>query len=381
MRSVHPAIIIGSYGWDADRLPRDEFQLRISELNRLMDERGWKAMLIHGDARDHGLLAYFTNFIPRLRWAMALVPRHGEPRLLISMSSRDMPAMKPMTWIADVRTGWDWAGGFDQWLAGLADEGDVGLGTIGFDVISADLFRAVERSLGNRFHLDDATPLLPRERRLRPRELSLTRDAALAVEGAAAAILRTWRAGGGNEAAALAGEREARAKAAQDVRTLTSLDRGLSVSPFQGRLAERVDPLLAYVAVQDSGFWGELFVSASVRPNPLRERAEAGLAAALAAMVPGALARDIFARATGAMAPYPLHPVLSASIGRRIGVSLDEGGVLQSASDARLEPGSVYALHVGGIDPAQGGAIVSAMVALTPRGAEILCRSPSDQSG
>ena len=105
MRTVQPAIVIGSYNWDEDRLPRDEFELRGAELNRLMDAQGWKAMLIHGDAREHGALAYYSNFIPRLRWAMALVPRRGEPRLLVSMSARDMPAMKLMTWIADVRTG------------------------------------------------------------------------------------------------------------------------------------------------------------------------------------------------------------------------------------------------------------------------------------
>jgi Xaa-Pro aminopeptidase len=381
MRTVHPAIMIGSYAWDADRLPRDEFDLRIAELNRLMDRRGWKAMLLHGDARDHGLLAYYTNFIPRLRWAMALLPRHGEPRLLVSMSSRDMPAMKPMTWIADVRTGWDWAAGFDQWLPGLAGDGDVRLGTIGFDVISADLFAAVERSLGNRFHLDDASPLLPRERPLRPRELSLTRDAALAVEGAAAAIAAAWREGCGNEAAALAGERAARATGAQDVRTLASLDGGSSLVPFQGLLSQRVDPLVAYVAVKEGGFWAELFVTACLRPSPLAARAQAGLAAALAAMATGAVARDIFARASAALAPHALHPVLSGSVGRRIGFALDEGGALEAASEARVAPGSLYALHVGVVEPGQGGAIVSAMVAITARGVAVLARSPASQSG
>src|ERR1700722_2977169 len=126
MRTVQPAIMIGSYGWDQDRLPRDEFDLRAAELNRLMDQNGWSAMLIHGDAEEHRLLAYYTNFVPRLRWAMALVPRRGEPRLLISMSARDMPGMKLSTWIADVHTGWDWPGGFDAWLAGLADEAKLG---------------------------------------------------------------------------------------------------------------------------------------------------------------------------------------------------------------------------------------------------------------
>jgi Xaa-Pro aminopeptidase len=381
MRTVHPAIVIGSYAWDEDRLPRDEFQLRRAELDRLMDEHGWKAMLIHGDARDHGALAYYTNFIPRLRWAMALVPRHGEPRLLVSMSARDMPAMKLMTWIADVRTGWDWAGGFDTWLASLAPEGAAQLGMIGFDVISADLFCSVERSLGNRLHLADAAPFLPRERPLRPRELSLARDAATMVQGAAAAMMRAWREGGGNEAAALAGERAARAMAAQDVRTLASLDGGRTLAPFAGRFAARAEPLVTYIAVKSAGFWAELFVTACARPSALAARAETALDAAVASMAPGAEARSVFARARDRLAPCDLHPVLSARIGRRIGLSLDEGGAIDESCEGRIEPGSVYALHVGTADPAAGGAIASAMVAITTGGAELLCRSREVQSG
>ena len=50
MRTVHPSIIIGSYTWDQDRLPRDEFQIRTKALHDVMDANGWKAVLIYGDA-------------------------------------------------------------------------------------------------------------------------------------------------------------------------------------------------------------------------------------------------------------------------------------------------------------------------------------------
>ena len=83
--------MIGAYAFDQDRVPRDEFQIRMAALNDVMDRSGRKAMLIYGDAREHSALAYFTNFIPRHRWALALLPRHGDARLLISMSSRASP--------------------------------------------------------------------------------------------------------------------------------------------------------------------------------------------------------------------------------------------------------------------------------------------------
>ena len=90
MRTVQPSIVIGSYSWDQDRLPRDEFQIRMDALSRAMDANGWQAVLIYGDAAEHAALAYFTNFTPRLRWGMALLPRQGEPRLIAAMSPRDI---------------------------------------------------------------------------------------------------------------------------------------------------------------------------------------------------------------------------------------------------------------------------------------------------
>lgn len=373
MRTMQPAIMIGAYGWDQDRLPRDEFDLRVAELHRLMDDQGWAAMLIHGDACEHRMLATYTNFIPRLRWAMALVPRRGEPRLLASISARDVPAMKRMTWIADLRSGWDWAIGFDGWLAGLAKDDAAALGTLGFDHITATLHGAVERSLGNRLRLDDAAPFLPRDRPLRPRELSLARDAGALAAEAADAMRRAWRGGAGAEAAALVGERAARAKGAQDVRTLASHDGGLSLVPFQGLLDARGDRLVAYVAVKLQGFWAEMFVTEMVRPSALLRRAEAALAAALAAAAPGAAHRRVHELAMAPLEGCALHPVLQARVGRRIGLSLDEGAELAAASDGRMEAGSVYALHVGSVDGREGGALVSAMVAISASGATLLC--------
>ena len=75
-------------------------------------------------------LAYVSNFIPRMRWGMALVPRTGEARLLCSMGTRDLPAMRTMTWIADVQSGWgpEWPKAFDPWIERLKAEQPVRLG-------------------------------------------------------------------------------------------------------------------------------------------------------------------------------------------------------------------------------------------------------------
>jgi Xaa-Pro aminopeptidase len=375
MRTLHPSIMIGSYGWEQDRIPRDEFQIRMDALHGVMDEKKLAAILVYGDAREHAELAWFSNFIPRLRWAMALLPRKGEPRLLTSMSPRDVPAMRQMTWIADVTSGWNWESAFDPWLAKLGTGAPAEIGTVGFDLMRPALMQALKRSLGNRFRLDDVDQGVAAVRSTRPRELSLVREACKVVEAGAAAMRKAWREGLGNEAAALEGERTARALAAQDVRTLASLDGGRTLVPFSGAFDARSEPFLSYIAVKHMGYWAELFVSEADQTNEIARCSREGLAAALQSAGPGAAASELYARTVKPLGARPLHPALGASIGRRIGLSSNEGNELRQDGRGLLTAGEVYALHVGTHDPEIGGVIASAMIAVTSRGGEVLVRS------
>jgi Xaa-Pro aminopeptidase len=384
MRTVHPCTMIGAYGFEQERVPRDEFQIRMRALHTIMDAKGAKAMLVYGDAREHSDLAYFTNFIPRHRWALALLPREGDARLLVSMSSRDMPAQRLMTWIPDVLSAWSWESVFDPWLAGLAGDAAADIGTVRFDLMRPPLMASIEKSLGNRYRLVAADAEV-RARATRPRELSLIREACAVVRAGADAFLQAWRDGKGSEAAALAGERRARALAAQDVRTLVSFDGGRTLAPFCGAFAPKAPPLLGYIAVKHKGYWAATFVGADA-PSDLDQRAQAALAAALQSAAAGVAAADLFARTTQALGAEALgaralgasalHPVLGGSIGHRIGISDNEGGALRPDARHVLAAGDVYALHVGASDPQAGGAVASAIVAITPDGCEVLVRSP-----
>ena len=71
MQTMQPSVTLGSYTWAQDRLPVDEFTLRLEELRAAMAQHGWQAVLVYGDVREHAALAYLSNFIPRVRWGMA----------------------------------------------------------------------------------------------------------------------------------------------------------------------------------------------------------------------------------------------------------------------------------------------------------------------
>jgi len=377
MQTMQPSIMLGSYVWAQDRLPIDEFQLRTDDIRQHMSRNGWKGLLVYGDAREHAALAYFSNFIPRMRWGMALFAQDGEPRLLCSMSTRDVPAMRSMTWIADVRSGWEWDKAFDPWFDRFDGE-TVPLGTIGFDRMALALSQSVRRSLGERFTLLRADDLLkiPRSAK-RPRELSMMRRSCEVLDAAANAFVASWRRNQAPETAALDAERTARAMAAQDVRTLVSLDGGRTLLPFQGKFEAVAKPLVGYIAVKVAGYWADMFIAAGMPTVPVACQAEAALDALVAAVRPGVAAADLYQRAIATLRPYKLHPVLGGSVGHGIGLSLHEGPEFGEGCPVSLEEDGIYCLQVGLADPPPSYILISAIIRTTAKGAEVLARSPS----
>jgi Xaa-Pro aminopeptidase len=342
-----------------------------------MSRKGWKGLLIYGDAREHAALAYLTNFIPRMRWAIALMAGDGDLRLLCSMSTRDIPAMRSMTWIADVRSGWEWDEAFDPWFAQFDGEAAV-LGTVGFDRMAFALSQSVRDRLGGRFHqerADDVLKIPPSAKR--PRELSMMRRSCEVLETAASAFVESWRQCRAPETAALNAERAARRMAAQDVRTLVSHDGGRTLVPFRGRFDAGALPLAGYIAVKVQGYWADMFVAAGMPAPQVTQRAEAALDTLVAATRPGVVASDARQRAIEALGRFKLHPVLCGSVGHGIGLSLHEGPEFDEGCRIILEEDGIYALQVGLADPSSGYALKSAIVRNTARGAEVLARSPS----
>ena len=372
MHTTHPCIMLGSYVWDSDTLPDDEFDIRMMHLREAMARNGWAATLVYGDAREHQALAFLTNFIPRMRWAVAIIPAKGEPRLLISVTARDMPAMRTMTWVKDVYSGWEW-----KWFDGFFKKLPHGtLATIGFDLITPLLYGQVEKSIAGKFTLVEADHVMAEARATqRPRETVMIRIAAASAQAARADFLRAWRDGKDIESAALAGERAARDLAAQDVRTLVSRDGGRTLEPYRARFHDKPASLLGYVGVKYQGYWAESFVSAAPTKRAVAARSRAALDAVLAQFKPGVNADALWSAARLALGPLALHPVLSNSLGHRIGLSANEGCEIRPGG-GEVVSDVAYALRVGSYDANEGGAIASAIVRLHGDGRlEILIRS------
>ena len=128
----HSVLKRGCSTWDQAAVPQAEFQARLDAVRREMVRRDLDALVIYGDNYSFADLCYLTNYFPKVRGGIAIVPRDGAISMLLNIGSRDVPFAKTLTWVDDVRAsnlvGSDGAKmikekGFEKARIGLADSG------------------------------------------------------------------------------------------------------------------------------------------------------------------------------------------------------------------------------------------------------------------
>jgi Xaa-Pro aminopeptidase len=128
----HSVLKRGCSTWDPEQVPQTEFQTRLDDVREQMARRNLDALVIYGDNYSFADLCYLTNYFPKVRGGIAIVPRNGAISLLLNIGSRDVPFAKTLTWVEDVRAsnqlGSDGAKllkekGFEKANIGLSDSG------------------------------------------------------------------------------------------------------------------------------------------------------------------------------------------------------------------------------------------------------------------
>jgi Xaa-Pro aminopeptidase len=367
MQTMHPTLLIGPSDWDPRQIPCEDYDLRRAALWRDHESAG--GAIIYGDSKNHAALAYFTHFTPKLEAAMALIPRRGEPQMLIGGGVNMLPAAKPLTFITDLAPLRSAAKSAADWARGL--EAGTNLVLIGGEAMPNDLRHALDRALGDgvRVKSGDAS-LETHMRRKSPHELRMLREACAILDVTAAELCRAARSGAGVSDCIVKAEYAALRRGAQDVRSLFSLDGGRTLRPFTVPIAQSHDPLQVYLAVRHNGYWADGFVR--VANDELQRKTETvlhNMVAEIKAELPCRRLAQIADAGRGMLRP---HPLADGTFGSSIGLSLDEPPFLARDDDTMLEQDAVYSLHAGLIDDSGTGAIVSSMVAVTAQGAEIL---------
>ena len=363
MFTMHPTLLVGPADWDPARMPKDEFLGRIAALWRACDPEIGGA-IVYGDARHHAELAYLTHFTPKLEPAIALIGRAGAPRLLVGGGVNMLAAARPLTWIEELLPLRDAGAAVARWRSELGRET---FALINGDAMPFGLRQNLAKALGSS---SDMTQTVAADmRRKSARELVLTREACATLDATVAAMRTAQRAARGMTDVVLAGERVAQRRGAQDVRSLFGQDGTLA--PFWVPVAAPADPLQVYVALRHGGYWAEGFAVLATSAQPAAAQARAVLDEAIGLARPGTPHRELARRVAAKIGAERRHPVTRETFGGSIGLALPQPGCLTETSDGRFAAGETYTVRVGLTDSG-GAAIVSAMVAITDSGHDVL---------
>jgi len=368
MYTMHPTLLIGPADWDPALMPKEEFLGRIAALRGACDP-AIAGAIVYGDPRSHAELAYLTHLTPKLEACMALIPRHGAPRLLIGGGANMIGAAKPLTWVETLAPLREAGATIARWR----DELQAGaLALVNGDAIPLRLRQGIETAIGAP-PADATSVVIEAMRRKSPRELALVLEACAGLDAAFSAMREAQRAGKSVSETVLAGEAAAWRRGAQDVRSLFGRDARLT--PFVMRDDAPADPLQVYVAVRRAGYWAEGFALLSQSPQPLAAAAQAMLAEAIVRIGPGTSWRDVARSLAQSIGEHRAHAVTRGDFGHRIGLALQEPGSLNEASTEAFAAGEVYTVRAG-LRDGDAWAVVSAMIAMSDSGREVLWRGP-----
>jgi Xaa-Pro aminopeptidase len=251
----HSVLKRGCSTWDPEQVPQAEFQARLDAVRREMTQRNLAALVIYGDNYSFADLCYLTNYFPKVRGGIAVVPRDGAISLLLNIGSRDVPFAKTLTWVEDVRAsnqiGGDGAKllkekGFEKASVGLADSGK------GFPLPQLEEMKGALPQVSWQA-CDEMVP--PRRRVKSPRELEAMRQAGRVLRGiweGAGAFIKPGR----KEYEIVADiDRLARDQGAEDIRILCG-ERRLNPPSFK-QSAHLGNHWAVYLAVQHERYWVE----------------------------------------------------------------------------------------------------------------------------
>jgi len=236
-------------------MPEEEFQARLAAVRREMARQDLDALVIYGDNYSFADMCYLTNYFPKVRGGLAVVPRDGAISLLLNIGSRDVPFAKTLTWVEDVRAsnrvGDDGAKllkekGFEQATIGFADSGK------GFPLPELEEMKS---ALPQARWQDCHSMISPMRFLKTAPELAAMREAGRVLreicDGAAAFVTQ-----GRKEYEIIADiDRLARDKSVEDIRILAG-EKRLQPPSFK-QSAEVGADWAVYLAVQHERYWAE----------------------------------------------------------------------------------------------------------------------------
>ena len=277
----HSVLKRGCSTWDPQQLPAQVFQDRLRAVRERMTERNLDALVIYGDNFSFADLCYLTNYFPKVRGGIAVVPREGAVSVLLNIGSRDVPFAKTLTWVDDVRAsnqvGSDGAKllkekGLEKAKIGLADSGQ------GFPLPQLEEMKSALPQVS----WQDCDAMLQPLRLVKgSEELAAMRAAGRVLREICDGAGRFIKAGRKEYEIVADIDRLARDNGAEDIRILAG-EKRLNPPSFK-QAATLGDHWAVYLAVQHERYWAEagrtFILSGNVKTENAYRKAQETVAA------------------------------------------------------------------------------------------------------
>lgn len=251
----HSVLKRGCSTWDPKQVPQVEFESRLDAARKAMALRDLDALVIYGDNYSFADLCYLTNYFPKVRGGIAVVPLNGALSLLLNIGSRDVPFAKTLTWVDDVRAsnqvGADGAKllqekGFAKARMGLVDSGQ------GFPLPQLEEMKSALPDVQWTNH-DEL--LQPMRLQKSARELNAMREAGRVLNEICRGAQQVVKPGRKEYEIVADIDRLARDQGAEDIRILTG-EKRLQPPSFK-QSADLGTHWAVYLAVQHERYWVE----------------------------------------------------------------------------------------------------------------------------
>ena len=251
----HSVLKRGCSTWNPNEVPRAEFESRLAAARKAMAERGLDALVIYGDNYSFADLCYLTNYFPKVRGGIAVVPRDGALSLLLNIGSRDIPFAKTLTWVDDVRASNQVGGagaelvkekGFAKARIGLVDSGR------GFPLPQLE---EMKRALPDVRWTDENVLFEPMRLKKSVLEVHAMREAGRVLRGVVDGAAKFIQPGRKEYEIVADIDRLARDAGAEDIRILAG-ERRLQPPSFK-QSAEVGNHWAVYLSVQHERYWAE----------------------------------------------------------------------------------------------------------------------------
>jgi len=251
----HSVLKRGCSTWNPQQVPQAGFQARLDAVRQEMGRRNLDALVIYGDNYSFADLCYLTNYFPKVRGGIAVVPRTGAISLLLNIGSRDVPFAQTLTWVEDVRAsnqlGSDSAKllkekGFESAKIGLADSGQ------GFPLPQLEEMKS---SLPQVSWQDCHSIIQPLRVAKTTQELAAMREAGRLLEAVCNGACEFIKPGRKEYEIIADIDRFARDQGAEDIRILAG-EKRLNPPSFK-QAANLRDHWAVYLAVQHERYWAE----------------------------------------------------------------------------------------------------------------------------